>query len=137
LIFQKVGLDVIKVGIFGPLVNSVGFRFSDIGFQLLEESNNSVQGFGGNGDSGVLGDLDQSIHNWNHFLVEFVLDGGSEDLVQLLGDLKEEIGVAIKGGLSVGELSDDVIGGSDVVKGILVLFSSVGVGGGENLILFL
>jgi hypothetical protein len=137
LVFQKVGLDVIKVGIFGPLVDSVGLGFSDVGFQLLEESNNSVQGFGGDGDGGVLGDLDQSIHNWNHFLVEFVLDGGSEDLVQLLGDLEEEVGVAVEGGLSIGELSDDVVGGSDVVKGVLVLFGSVGVGGGEDLVLLL
>jgi hypothetical protein len=68
--------------------------------------------------------------------VELVLDGGSEDLVQLLGDLEEEVGVAVEGGLSVGELSDDVIGGSDVVEGVLVLLGSIGVGGGEDLVLF-
>jgi len=97
------------------LVGSGGFGLSDVGFELLEEVDDSGEALGRDSHGRVLGNLNEGSHNRGHFLVEFVLDGGSEDLVELLGDLEEEVGVTVKGGLSVLELSDDVIGGSDVV----------------------
>jgi len=92
----------------------------------VEEGDQSGEGIGGDGDLRALGDLNHGVHHWGHVLVELVLDGGLEDLVKFLGHLEEDGGVEC--GFPVLEGSDDVIGGLDVVEGVLVLLLSVEVG---------